>query len=402
MFAIETIKNSKLIFDKIKRYSSSFSLKMSASIEELNKRLENKKERKLEHKERCKKKRQWFENKHSDEEIATKRAMFNPNDRVKRKKCALLIGYCGADYYGMQRNPGMPTIEEDLFSAMLKQKWITEESFNQAQQAQFQRAARTDKGVSAARQICSIKLPDNIDIKGLNSDLPEAIRVFAVKRVTKGFNAKDKCSARTYTYTLPSLAFEPYSNEVSLEKYRISSALIEKINSVLKMYEGTKNFHNFTSKKNFLDPSSKRFIIAFECSEPFVCPRNVEFVTLKIKGQSFMLHQIRKMVGVAISVVRGNTPESTINRAFTEERLDLPVAPGLGLVLDEVHYDQYNERYGKDGIHQPLTWEEYEPDIEKFVQEHIYCKIYETEFKNMSMVNWLKTLSLHTYDVREQ
>ncbi|XP_055848983.1 pseudouridylate synthase 1 homolog isoform X1 [Episyrphus balteatus] len=387
--------------DRLIRNNTSFSATMSDAIDAFNQKKEELKQQKLEHKARCIKKRQWVESKLTEEEIAAKRANFDPADRIKRKKCALLMGYCGADYYGMQRNPGMQTIEEDLFNAMLKHKWITEEGFNQAQQTQFQRAARTDKGVSAARQICSIKLPDDIDVGALNSDLPEVIRVFAVKRVTKGFNAKDKCNARTYTYTLPSVAFQDHSNELNMETYRISNEVLERVNSVLKLYEGTKNYHNFTSKKNFLDPSSKRFMMSFTSSEPFVSPQGIEFLTLKVKGQSFMLHQIRKMVGVAISVVRGNTTEATIARAFTEERLDLPMAPGLGLVLDQVHYDRYNDRYGEDGIHQPLTWDELEPEIEKFVEKYIYSNIYDTEFKEKSMIEWLETLKLHSYDVRD-
>lgn len=52
----------------------------------------------------------------------------------------------------------MKTIEEDLLSALLKANLITEESFAQIQTIQFQRAARTDKGVSAARQVVSLKL----------------------------------------------------------------------------------------------------------------------------------------------------------------------------------------------------------------------------------------------------
>lgn len=41
---------------------------------------------------------------------------------------------------------------------MLKTSWITEEAYTTPQQAFFQRAARTDKGVSAARQVVSVKL----------------------------------------------------------------------------------------------------------------------------------------------------------------------------------------------------------------------------------------------------
>lgn len=103
------------------------------------------------------KKRRWdFRNR--EEMSEEKRACFRPEDRVKKRKFLLLLGYNGANYSGMQRNPEVNTIEEELLSAMLKHKWIIDEGFKQPQMVHFQRAARTDKGVSAARQCISLKL----------------------------------------------------------------------------------------------------------------------------------------------------------------------------------------------------------------------------------------------------
>lgn len=130
-------------------------------------------------------------------------------ERVKRKKCAVLLGYSGVNYYGMQRNIGMATIEDELMKAMLKHKWIDQEVFDRPQQGMFQRCARTDKGVSAARQLVSLKIPDpsELNIEDLNKDLPEDIRVFGVVRTTQGFNSKQNCDARSYSYTLPTYTF---------------------------------------------------------------------------------------------------------------------------------------------------------------------------------------------------
>lgn len=100
------------------------------------------------------KRRDWQE----ETEEAKKARLENPVDRVKRKKNLVLLGYSGVRYYGMQRNPEVNTIEEELLKAMLKNNWITEESFKNPQQCFFQRCARTDKGVSAARQVVSLKL----------------------------------------------------------------------------------------------------------------------------------------------------------------------------------------------------------------------------------------------------
>ncbi|KPU80092.1 uncharacterized protein Dana_GF18329, isoform B [Drosophila ananassae] len=392
----------------------SFAAAMSEALDKLELETEARKAAKLAEEETVKetnrikrtlKRKKWVDWKTQDDEDAAsgvKRAPFDPADRIKRKKSAILLSYCGANYYGMQRNPGMQTIEEELFKAMLKHKWITEDSFEQVQIACFQRAARTDKGVSAARQVCSVKLPDELDLEAFNADLPDQIRLFGVERVTKGFNAKDQCNARTYTYTLPTVAFA--SSEEKIEDlhdtYRITPELLEKVRETLKLYEGTKNFHNFTSKKNFLDPSAKRFIMSFVSSDPFLSPQGIEFVTLKVKGQSFMLHQIRKMVGLAIAIVRGNTTTESLERALTEERLDLPMAPGLGLVLDTVHYERYNDRYGKDGIHNPLTWEKQEKQVNEFIEREIFSQIYKTEAEQRNMLDWLGTLHYHSYDTR--
>lgn len=79
-------------------------------------------------------------------------------ERVKRRKSLIVLGYSGVNYQGMQRNPGCKTIEEELLTAMKKHEWITEDAFNQPQWIGFQRAARTDKGVSACMQCVSLKL----------------------------------------------------------------------------------------------------------------------------------------------------------------------------------------------------------------------------------------------------
>lgn len=142
--------------------------------------------------------------------------------------------------------------------------------------------------------------------------------------------------------------------------------------------------------------------MSFTCTEPFLSPQGVEFITVKVKGQSFMLHQIRKMVGLTIAIVRGHADASTLDRALTEERLDLPMAPGLGLVLDTVHYERYNERYGQDGIHNPLTWEKQEQEVRDFIEKKIFETIYRTECEQKPLLEWLETLHLHSYDARKE
>jgi tRNA pseudouridine38-40 synthase len=128
----------------------------------------------------------------------------------------------------------------------------------------------------------------------------------------------------------------------------------------------------------------------------------LEYIILRVKGQSFMLHQIRKMIGLIVAYIRGFAGKDTFVKSWSHDRIDIPKAPGVGLVLDHVHYERYNKRYGSDGMHQSLTWDEVNDQVEEFCQRFIYPVITQSENEEKSMFNWLATLPYHTYDVREQ
>ncbi|XP_054075849.1 pseudouridylate synthase 1 homolog isoform X2 [Rissa tridactyla] len=323
------------------------------------------------------------------------------NKRLPKRKIVLLMAYSGKGYHGMQRNVGssqFKTIEDDLVSALVQSGCIPENHGEDMKKMSFQRCARTDKGVSAAGQIVSLKvrLIDDI-LEKINNHLPSHIRILGLKRVTGGFNSKNKCDARTYSYMLPTFAFAHKDHDVQEEVYRLDKETLEKVNKLLACYKGTHNFHNFTSQKGPRDPSAKRYIMEMYCGEPFV-RENIEFAVIKVKGQSFMMHQIRKMIGLVIAIVKGYAAESIIERSWGEEKVDVPKAPGLGLVLERVHFEKYNRRFGNDGLHEPLEWTEEEEKIAVFKEQYIYPTIINTEREEKSMANWLNTLSIHDFN----
>ncbi|KAK7895934.1 hypothetical protein WMY93_021259 [Mugilogobius chulae] len=263
----------------------------------------------------------------------------------------------------------------------------------------FQRCARTDKGVSAAGQVVSLKvrLVDDI-IEKINEHLPHQIRVLGLKRVTQGFNSKNNCDARTYSYTLPTVAFAPkdYDTETAAA-FRLSPETLDNVNRLFALYKGTHNFHNFTSQKAANDPSARRYITQMSCGKPFMCSDN-EFAEITVRGQSFMMHQIRKMIGLVIAVVKGYAAEDVMERSWGKEKVDVPKAPGLGLVLERVHFDRYNKKFGGDGLHERLEWDKEEEAIQKFKEAHIYPTIVETERQEGSMISWMATLPIHDFE----
>ncbi|KAM3874369.1 pseudouridylate synthase 1 homolog [Diretmus argenteus] len=322
--------------------------------------------------------------------------------KYPKKKVVLLMAYSGKGYYGMQRNPGTSqfrTIEDDLVTSLIKSGCIPENHGDDMKKMSFQRCARTDKGVSAAGQVVSLKLwlIDNV-IDKINEHLPPQIRVLGLKRVTQGFNSKNSCDARTYCYMLPTVAFSPkdYDTQNSAV-FRLEPETLQRVNRLFTLYKGTHNFHNFTSQKAPQDPSARRYITEMSCGEPFI-RSDAEFAVITVRGQSFMLHQIRKMIGLVIAIIKGYAKEEVIERSWGQQKVDVPKAPGLGLVLERVHFDRYNKRFGGDGLHECLEWDNEEEAIKAFKEAHIYPTIVETECQERSMVSWMATLPIHDFE----
>ncbi|MCP9262982.1 tRNA pseudouridine synthase [Dirofilaria immitis] len=331
-----------------------------------------------------------------------------PVRKKKRKEYsyALLLAYQGKNYNGMQVQKNFPTIESELFKAMAKCGYISEDDALSPVRFAFQRAARTDRSVSAARQMCSMRLaPENHEhflktaTDELNANLPEEIRVLGVRRAIRSFKAHKSCDKRTYSYTLPTYAFAR-ADELTTNAFRISETSIAELNDLLTLYRGTHNFFNYTSGRAYDDRSNMRYIHDFKCGptqlvEDKIRGDMVEFITLYITGQSFMLHQIRKMIGMTVATFRGLCGKNEVENTFMSGRMDVPKAPGLGLVLDKVHYERYDKWYEKS--HQTLNnWgEEIESRADKFRQLYIIAEIYRQEFATHSMFLWLTSLVRH-------
>lgn len=60
-----------------------------------------------------------------------------------------------------------------------------------------------------------------------------------------------------------------------------------------------------------------------------------------------------------------------------------------------------DKRYGDDGLHEKLVFDEYRDQIEEFAEKHIISTIVETEIKEKPMLEWVHHLNRHTYEVRE-
>jgi len=97
----------------------------------------------------------------------------------------------------------------------------------------------------------------------------------------------------------------------------------------------------------------------------------------QVDGQSFMIHQIRKMVGLVTYIMRFNKdPKATFALAFSHQKLAVPIAPSIGLLLDRVLYDSYNE---KNGHLQPLDLASSEEALAKFKESCVMVEVEKRE-----------------------
>ncbi|XP_020202154.1 tRNA pseudouridine synthase A-like isoform X2 [Cajanus cajan] len=169
----------------------------------------------------------------------------------------------------------------------------------------------------------------------------------------------------------------------------------ERFNKILKYFVGTHNFHNFTTRTKAEDPAARRYIISFNANTTLVV-EGMEFVKCEVVGQSFMLHQIRKMIGLAVAIMRNCAPESLIDKALQQDvNINVPTAPEVGLYLDECFFSSYNQKW-KDS-HEELSMKDYEKEAEEFKMKYIYSHISSTEQKEGTVALWLHSLNHINY-----
>ncbi|EAW06346.1 pseudouridine synthase PUS2 [Aspergillus clavatus NRRL 1] len=413
--------------------------------------------------------------------------------RRPKKKVAVLIGYAGTGYHGMQLSDKEKTIEGDLFAAFVAAGAISKANAADPKKSSLVRCARTDKGVHAAGNVVSLKLivEDPDIVKKINEQLCPQIRVWDVQVTNKGFSCYQMCDSRVYEYLIPSYCFLPphpstylgrkivelaekegdleglkarqeevatYWNDIDNERikpileslpddirklvekalyfdeekaaesesadqkeepqqtsgqtataetdaeeearrrriyeavkqvktayteakraYRIPSIRLDRLQATLDKYIGTNNFYNYTIQKTHGDPSAKRYIKTFQVDRNSILINGTEWLSLKVHGQSFMMHQIRKMVAMATMLVRAGGDPARIVESYGPTKIAVPKAPGLGLLLERPIFDGYNKKatttLGKD----PIDFSKYEKEINEFKQREIYDRIFREE-----------------------
>jgi hypothetical protein len=149
-----------------------------------------------------------------------------------------------------------------------------------------------------------------------------------------------------------------------------------------------------------LPQRAKRYIMSFGASEPFL-HAGLECVRLTVEGQSFLLHHIRKMIAMAVEVVRGVVGEALFAASLTETKVDLPLVPGVGLYLNRVFFENYRRKFAND--HDALDFDEpaTQRSVQLFKWEHIIRPAIEIELRERPFFTWLQVMAKHPLSYEE-
>ena len=239
----------------------------------------------------------------------------------------LVLAYDGTDFHGWQVQPDRPTVQGLLRDALGR---ITGEDVLP------QGSGRTDAGVHALGQVASFALaapiPEDNLVRALNRILPAAIRVLSAAQVANDFHARHSAQAKTYEYKIfRGTICPPWQARYV---YALPTRLnVDALQRCARMILGEHDFTSFAARDS--DASSN--VRCLHASEWTVEP---DLLLYRVRGNGFLHHMVRNLVGTFLEVGRGNRAETEIPAILAARSRDQagPTAPARGLYLVNVDY----------------------------------------------------------------
>lgn len=242
---------------------------------------------------------------------------------------ALSVEYNGAHFNGFQKQlTSAHTIQAHLERALSK---VANENIA------IVCAGRTDAGVHASEQIIHFDTlairPEKAWIKGVNSELPDDIRVHWAKEVSPAFHARFSAFSRTYRYIL----YCAYTRPATIHKLVTWTSYDLSVDFMREASEAIVGEYDYTSFR----ASQCQAYSPVRCIEHIVFFNHGPFIVMEIRANAFLHHMVRNIAGTLIDIGRGAKPVS-----WMKELLDLrdrtkasPTARPWGLYLVKVNYD---------------------------------------------------------------
>ncbi|GAA0206647.1 tRNA pseudouridine(38-40) synthase TruA [Halobaculum roseum] len=227
---------------------------------------------------------------------------------------AYRVAYDGRPFFGFQRQPDVPTVEDALLDAL---RALDVFGHDADTPPGYAAAGRTDRGVSAVRQTVALDAPEWLTPRAFSSELPAGVRVWAAADVPADFHATHDAARRTYRYHL-------HAPGADRDRARDAAAALS----------GEHDVHNLTS-----EPRGRKTRRDLSVS---VAAAGDDFLTLTVAAGGFPREFVRRVATVVRGVAVGDTGLDRVDEVLGEEPLSgargvAPAAPDP-LVLADVSY----------------------------------------------------------------
>jgi len=234
-------------------------------------------------------------------------------------RIAVKFAYDGREFHGYARQPQLETIEGKIVKAFIKHGII--ENTNESH---FRSASRTDKGVSALCNIIAFdtEISKKYILQILSNEFTDIV-VYGIKEVVPDFNPR-YAKLRQYRYYLN-------GDDIDLKRLMSTAAV----------FTGEHDFSNFARVESFKNPVRSINNIVFTWKGNFLV---IDFI-----AQTFLWHQIRRIISAVKKVERGKLCKEQIIAALrnTDKKMDFGLAPAELLILKDITYDfdfEYDEK----------------------------------------------------------
>ena len=243
------------------------------------------------------------------------------------RKIKLTVSYDGTNYHGFQRQKNIITVQQVLEENLAR---IFDEAIS------ITASGRTDAGVHALGQVVSFategKIPVDRIVHASNTVLPSSVAVLDAEEMPEDFHARYDAKAKQYIYKIMETHLpDPFwANYAWLMENDLA---FEMMNEAAEMIRGEHDFSSFRASGSTPTHPVREVYEAFWYREK-------NLLTFKIKGNGFLYHMVRNLVGSFVDVGTGKISVEEFGEilAAKDRAVAGKTAPPQGLYLSRVFY----------------------------------------------------------------
>lgn len=244
-------------------------------------------------------------------------------------KIAVGVEYDGTELYGWQTQRGQRSVQETLAAAIGQ---VADEPVT------VHGAGRTDAGVHALGQVAHFETGARRTARqwvlGVNSNLPDDIKVQWAAEVPDEFDARRSASSRRYRYLVLEAGVDAplLRRRVWRRRERLDTAAMS---AAAAAWLGENDFSSFRAAGCQSRTPMRRLVSVG-------IARSERLIALEFTANAFLHHMVRNLVGTLVEIGIGRRPPAWAGEllAARDRRQGAETAPARGLTLVDVAYPE--------------------------------------------------------------